>query len=117
MGLLDKTTPPGDVEAELDRTRRRLGELLDELGRRRHELGDVRLQLRRHAVSIALAAGGAAALIAVAIGAAVRRRRHRSGLRERAHRLRVALHRAVAHPERVAREKPAIWKKVLAAAA
>src|SRR5262245_34849013 len=116
MGLMGRGAPPSAVEAELERTRRRLGDLLDELDRRRHELKDVRLQMQRHAVSIMIAAGGAMALIAVAIGTTVRRRRRRNTLGERAHRLRVALRRAIAHPNRVAKEQPAIWKKVLAAA-
>lgn len=86
MGILDTSAPAEAVEADIARSRERLGALLDELNRRRHDLFDVRLQLRRHALSFALAAGAVVALAAAVIGTAVRRRRRRRRLVERVRR-------------------------------
>jgi hypothetical protein len=116
-GFLEQAREPGAVEREIERTRERLGALLAELSRRRHELGDVRLQARRHVVSLAVTAGVLLAGIAAAIGAAVRRRRRGHLLAERARHLRQAIGRMAAHPDRVAKRRPNVGSKIAGAAA
>ncbi len=115
--LVTETVTPRVVEQELDVTRDRLGVLLDELSRRRHDLGDIGHQVRRHMVPVAVAAGVVGAAVALAIGLGVRHRRERKRLRTKAGHLRSALGRMVAHPERVARDKPNFGAKLLVAIA
>jgi hypothetical protein len=101
---------------EIATVRDELDALLAELDRRRHELLDVRLQLRRHAVGTALTT---LALVGTAAGAVwlgrwrQRRQQRPSAL---AGRLREAIVRMTAHPERVAAE-PTMGGKILTAAA
>lgn len=108
---------PDELETEVTRSRDRLGSLLEELSRRRHDAVDIRLQLRRHALPLLLAAGAVALAVAGGIALAVRRRRHKRSLRARAHRLRLALSRMMAHPERVAGGEPHAGLKILTSAA
>jgi hypothetical protein len=115
-GVLENVPPPGAVEHELDRSRERLGTLLDELSRRSHQLADVPGQLRRHAVPVALACGAVLALGAAGIGLAVRRRQSRRRVPVQFERLRGALARMIAHPERVAPKNQGVSQKVLSAA-
>jgi len=62
------TDDPRAIERQIDDVRAELGELLDELDRRRHELLDIRLQARRHpGVVAAFAFVGAAAMIATIV--------------------------------------------------
>jgi hypothetical protein len=63
-----------EIEQEVDALRSDLGGLVDELDRRRHEMTDVRLQLRRHSRAVALGLG-IAALSVVGRMVALRRRR------------------------------------------
>ena len=104
-----------ELETEIEVLRGDLGDLVSELDRRRRELLDVRLQLQRHPVAVgaagltvALAVGGAVALVITA-----RRRRRRPV--ERARRLGHAVSRMIEAPHRVARE-PSVAEKILAAA-
>jgi hypothetical protein len=104
------------LESEISRLREELGELVAELDRRRHELLDVKLQLRRHALEATLTVvtlvGSAAGLVWLRIWRARRRRT----ILSRAHRLREAAARMIDRPERVAVE-PTIPEKIAAAAA
>ncbi|BDG08407.1 hypothetical protein [Anaeromyxobacter paludicola] len=104
-----------ELEGEIESLRGELGDLVSELDRRRHELLDLRLQLRRHpvafgvaGVSVVLVLGGA---VAVMVNARERRRRPT----ERARRLGKALSRMIDAPHKVARE-PSVGEKILAAA-
>lgn len=65
-----------EIEQEVDALRSDLGGLVDELDRRRHEITDVRLQLRRHSGAVALGLGVAALSVVVRIVASRRRRAH-----------------------------------------
>lgn len=108
--------PVGRAAHEIDVLRGEIGDLVDELDRRRHEALDVGLQVRRHpavaigaVVAVGLVAGGL-----LALGVRARRRRTRPAQRARA--LGKALSRMSRHPEEFARE-PGIGERVLAAAA
>jgi hypothetical protein len=68
------------LEHEIESIRSELGDLVDELDRRRHEIVDVRLQARRHPRAIALAVT-AAGLIVAGHMALRRRRSQRLGTR------------------------------------
>jgi hypothetical protein len=101
-----------ELGEEIVAVREDLDVLLAEADRRRHEVMDVRLQLRRHA-AIALFTGmtilgGAAAMVRLG----VRRRRQR--LSARAGRLRQAVSRMVDQPHRVAAE-PTFLGRILTA--
>jgi hypothetical protein len=102
-------------EHDLEGARARLGRLLAELSKRRHELTDVRLQLRRHFKAIAVTAGGLVAATASLVVIGLRQRASRKRLPARARRLRAAFGRMVAHPERVGRESPGLGGAVLRA--
>ena len=113
--------PPADDKAEalqddIEKIRGKLGGMVSELDHRRHDLFDVRKQLRRHAVPLALAG---LALVGLAIGGAAlaaRRRRRREGLGARLGRLRRALARMIDKPERVA-SAPSPERKIATAGA
>jgi hypothetical protein len=107
---------PQDLEREVEDIRENITGIVGELDRRRHDLFDWRLQLRKHGpVLAAVTAGWMLAIgMTMAIGASKRRRRNRP--LEKARRLREALSRMVAHPELVAQPQPGIGRKVLAAA-
>jgi hypothetical protein len=109
--------PAKEIEREIDDVRVRLDKTLAELDRRRHELMDVKLQVRKHPETLAIAAG-VLVLAAGGIYLAVRRTQKRNEPLERARRFRLATKRAVTraveHPERVAREPP-VWEKIAAA--
>lgn len=65
----------GRVAGEVDVLRGDLSALVGELGRRRREVLDLRLQLRRHPVAAVAVAAGAALLAGVLVARAVRARR------------------------------------------
>ncbi|MEX2223049.1 MAG: hypothetical protein WEG40_14750 [Candidatus Rokuibacteriota bacterium] len=92
-----------------------LGTLVDQLDRRRQELTDVPLQVRRHAVGVTLSvlAAGAAAAAWVAFG--VWQARRRNTLMAKGSRLREAVGRMIERPERVAVE-PSATQRIIAAA-
>jgi len=106
---------PRAIEEEIVRRRGELGALVGELNLRRHELTDVKLQVRRHALGVAVAVLATAATAAGAVALATRRaRRRNTGIARRA-RLREAMARMIDRPERVAAE-PTTAQRILASA-
>jgi hypothetical protein len=103
------------LELEVDRIRHNIGELVRELNHRRHEAFDLRLQFRQHAGRLVLVGVAFAALIAGTIALAAARLRRRRSIRTRVTKLRDALRRISAHPERVAERQPNVPRKLLAA--
>jgi hypothetical protein len=104
------------LDGEIGELREELSGLIGELDRRRHELLDVKLQVRRHALGVTLSA---VALITAASGLVwfgMWRAQRRARLLSRAGRLREAVSRMVDRPERVAAE-PTLPGKILGAAA
>jgi hypothetical protein len=94
-----------ELEHEADLARARLLGTIGELDRRRHELLDLRLQIRRHASDVLAAVGGL--LIGIGATAALlvyRERRHERHIREERLRAVVRLWR---HPERIAARRNA----------
>ncbi len=106
--------PPREIEREIEYLRTRLDRSLAELDRRRHELTDIRLQMRKHP-AVFIGAGVAVALMLGGIGFAIYRSRKRDELPQKAKRLRIAFRRAVDEPENVARAEPPVWQKMAAA--
>lgn len=103
------------VSGEIDALRGELGALVAELDRRRQELFDVGLQVRRHPVAMAVTAATAALLLGGLLALAVRTRRERRRPVVRARETRRALGRLLAHPDRVA-AKPSLAHTLLATA-
>jgi hypothetical protein len=103
------------VSGEIDTLRQELGRLVAELDRRRHELLDVKLQVRKHPGLVIAAAGVAALLLGGMVGVAVRKRRQHARPTARARETRRALARLLDHPERVANE-PGLALKIATAA-
>src|SRR5262249_61643726 len=93
-----------ELGVEIAAVRYELDELLAELDRRRHELFDVRLQLRRHALGATLTTLAFVATAAAGVGLSVWRQRRRERLTAQAGRLRYAIARMREHPERVPAE-------------
>jgi hypothetical protein len=102
------------VSGEIETLRDELGRMVSELDRRRHELMNFRLQLRRHPAVVIVAAGVAALLAGGLLGIAIRRRRHRARPTARAREARRAIARLLEHPQRVAAE-PNIAAKIATA--
>lgn len=127
---MDETTPgvgdedepdPERLKQEIDGIRRNLGGLVGELGRRRHEALDLRVQVSRHPLPFILGGIVVTGLIGVAVAVFVHQRREQRRLATRLrrwpprlHQLRLALSRAVNHPDRVA-NPPGVGRKMLAA--
>jgi hypothetical protein len=103
------------LQREIEGIRGDLANTVGELDRRRHDLLDVRGQLRRHPVPITLLAVALLALAAGGIALAVNRRHRKQQLGARLERLREALGRMVAQPNRVATD-PGVGRKIVAAA-
>jgi hypothetical protein len=110
-----KDDDPAKIEEKVEQLRDHLGGIAGELDRRRHEAFDLKLQLRRHGTAIGLTAVAMLAVVggSIAVGAWTHARRQR--LMSKAHRLRAALARAIAHPDDVARTSPSVGKKALSA--
>jgi hypothetical protein len=72
---VDSPRPPDVIEKDIERMRGNLTVIVSELDRRRHELLDWRLQLKRHALAIGLAAGGIALVVGGSIALLMKRRR------------------------------------------
>lgn len=103
------------LEGDIAALREDLGTLVSELDRRRHELVDVKLQLRRHAGAAVLTG---VALVAAATGIVwlkVWQARQRQRPLSQVGRLGEAVSRMMARPERVAAE-PTVAGKILTAA-
>jgi hypothetical protein len=106
--------PPREIERDIEHLRIRLDHSLAELDRRRHELMDVRLQMRRHP-AVFIGAGAVVVLLLGGVGFAIYRARKREEIPERAKRLRIAFGRAVDQPHKVARGDAPVWEKIVAA--
>lgn len=74
----DGTATPRAIEGEIVSLRDELGVIVGELDRRRRDAFDLRLQLRRHAVAIAVVAGTVALVAAGIWTRAASRRRARA---------------------------------------
>ena len=107
---------PESLEQEVEAIRGNVTQIASELDHRRHELFDWRLQLRKHASAIALAATAAALLVGGTIGWRTWHRRRNTRPLNKVRQLRLAFLRVVAHPERVARPQPSLGAKALSAA-
>ncbi|MGZ6143270.1 MAG: hypothetical protein ACXWLM_08025 [Myxococcales bacterium] len=105
---------PRQIEREIDHLRVRLDRSLAELDRRRHELVDVRLQMKRHP-RVFVGAGVFVALVMGGVAFAVWRAHERDRPVAKVHRLRIAFGRAVEEPHKVARGDAPVWQKILAA--
>ena len=88
---------------------------MTELYRRGHELTDVGLQIRRHALAVAATFLAVGAIAAGSIALGVRRARRRNTLTARSGRLREAVGRAIDRPDRVAAE-PTVTQRILGSA-
>ena len=104
------------IGSEVAHARDELDVLLGELDRRRHEVLDVPLQLRRHALGAGLTVVAFGLVAAGSVWLTVWRRRRRARLGARFGRLSQAISRMTEHPERVAAE-PTMPAKIAAAAA
>jgi hypothetical protein len=103
------------LEQEVDRIRGNIGALVRELNHRRHEAMDLKLQFRRHAGRLVIVGVALVAFVAGGIALAATRLRRRRTIRAKVDRLRTALRRIAAHPERVAERTPNVPRKLLAA--
>ena len=106
---------PRKLETEITEIRTRLDHSLAELDRRRHELTDVRLQVRRHPM-VAVAAGVTVLALVGGVAYAVWAARQRNKPVSKARRLRHALSRMIEEPQKVAKSEPTVPEKILAAA-
>ena len=107
--------PPREIEIEIEHLRARLDRSLAELDRRRHELTDIRLQVRKHPVVLIGTGTAMLLLIGGGVALAIWRSRKREELPQKAKRFRIAIGRAVDQPEKVARGDAPVWEKILAA--
>jgi len=122
-GIAPEEKPdPDRIKQDIDGIRRNLGGLVAELDRRRHEAFDIRLQLRRHPVPLAIGAAALTVVIAATVALFMYRRREQRRLPARLrrlpprlHQLRLALGRALAQPDRVAQNPQRLPAKLLAA--
>ena len=104
-----------EIESEITEVRTRLDRGLAELDRRRHELTDVRLRVRRHPM-VAVAAGATVLLLIGGVAYAIYASRQRQKPLPKAARLREALSRMVENPKKVAKSDLTVPEKILAAA-
>jgi hypothetical protein len=105
----------GTLEQEVDRIRGNIGALVRELNHRRHDALDLKLQFRQHTARMVLVGVTFVAFVAGGIAYAMARLRRRRTIRAKVNRLRTALRRISAHPERVAERTPNVSRKMLAA--
>ena len=111
---VEEKKPPREIEREIEHLRSRLDRSLAELDRRRHELTDVKLQMRRHP-QVFIGAGAVVALVVGGVAFAIWRASQREEVPQKAKRLRIAFGRAVDQPEKVARGEAPVWEKIAAA--
>jgi hypothetical protein len=107
--------PARELESDITEIRSRLDRSLAELDRRRHELTDVRLQVKRHPL-VAVAASATLLAIAGGVAYAVWAARQRERPMSKARRLKHALSRMIDEPHKVAKSEPSVPEKILAAA-
>jgi hypothetical protein len=106
---------PRRIEGRIESLRSELGDLVGELDRRRREALDLRLQIRRHPVAVAIAGIVVASVVGSLFAIAVHGRRVRRRPLEKARRAREAMHRLMDDPEHMARQST-VGEKFLAAA-
>jgi hypothetical protein len=106
---------PRAIEREIRGHRGELSTLVGELNRRRQELTDVKLQLRRHGMGVATGLLATGAVIVGSFLYARWRARRYNSLIARGGRLREAVGRMIDRPERVASE-PTVGQRLLASA-
>jgi len=104
-----------ELETEITEIRTRLDRSLAELDRRRHELTDVRLQIRRHPM-VTVAAGVTVLALLGGVAYAVWAARQRNKPVSKARRFKHALSRMIDEPHKVAKSEPTVPEKILAAA-
>jgi hypothetical protein len=93
----------------------RLGGLIGELDRRRHDVMDVKTQARRHLLSFVLVGVAAVGAVAGLIAWRVSEGRRRGRFVARVRGLRAVLGRVVRDPERMAQRQPRIATRLLVA--
>jgi hypothetical protein len=103
-----------ELESEIGEIRSRLDRSLAELDRRRHELTDVRLQMRRHPM-VAVAAGVTVVALLGGVAYAVWASRQRNKPISKARRLKHALSRMIDRRRKVAKPEPTIPEKIVGA--
>ncbi len=103
------------LAGEISTLREEIGDLVEELDRRRREAFDVRLQLRRHPVAASVAGVAVAALVGGTVALLVYNTRRKRRATYKARQLRVAFDRMMRYPERVARGEPPPSEKIVAA--
>jgi len=106
---------PQPIEAAIVRRRAELTALVGELSRRGHELTDVGLQVRRHALGVTATVLAVGIVVAGSIALGMWRARARGTLTARGGRLREALGRMIDQPERVAVE-PTVTQRIIGSA-
>jgi hypothetical protein len=109
--------PAGDqkvIAAEIEALRGDMGRILSELDRRRRDLLDPRIQLRRHP-AVAVGAGVVAAALGGTVALLIWRRRRQSTPAARARELGRAMGRLLHNPRNVAKE-PSMGVKIATAA-
>ena len=98
-----------DIETEIEHLRNRLDRSLSELDRRRHDLMDVKLQMKRHP-QVLMIAGGVMLLLFGGVAWSVYNSRQHGLAARRARKYKGAMRRAIDHPEHVARRsEPGLW--------
>lgn len=111
---VERSASPEEIEREVNEIRDRLTVIVQDLDRRRHELTDWRLQLRRHR-SLVIIMAGSVVLLGAGLAAYASWHRRQQRLIPRTTRLRQALTRMERHPERVAVPEARVPQKVLSA--
>ena len=103
-----------ELEHDVEQARSSLDQSLAELDRRRHEVLDLRLQVRRHPV-VAAVAGAMVLGVVGGIVYAVWAAQQRNKTITKAQRLREAISRMIDKPHKVAKSEPTVPEKVLGA--
>jgi hypothetical protein len=111
--------PPAEKAAELEKEiegiRGKLDGMVGELDRRRHELFDVKAQLRRHAVPLVAVAVALLGIAGGGIALGISRRRKQRRVGARLTRLQQAVRRMIAQPDQVAATTPGVGQKIAGA--
>ena len=113
------TPPPpaekaAQLEEELEGIRGKLDGMVGELDRRRHDLFDVKAQLRRHAVPLAAVAVALLGIAGGGIALGIARRRRQARLGAQLMRLPEAVRRMISRPNQVA-NTPGVGQKIAGA--